>query len=115
MDISPFRILTSCGSSSILYLRMIRPTLVIRGSFSNLTKAFFCCFRLFFNHCFSVVDEIIGHEKSFCWFDWRLGKFRYEPVVPVFLPGIDSRPRIPFRRLSASIYMERNLRKSNMS
>ena len=94
MDISPFRILTNCGSSSMLYLRMIRPTLVIRGSFSNLTKAFFCCFRLFFNNCFSVVRNHRPREES-RWFDWKLGRFQYELVGTVFLPGIDLRPRIP--------------------
>ena len=55
IDISPFRMLINCGSSSILYFRIKRPTLVIRGSFSNFTKAFFRCVRRFFNNSCSVV------------------------------------------------------------
>ena len=74
MDISPFRILTSCGSSSILYLRMIRPTLVIRGSFSNLTKVFFCR------------DEIIGHEKSFVGLIGGWGSFGMSLLFLCFFP-----------------------------
>ena len=38
-DISPFRTLKSCGSSSILHLRIHVPTGVIRGSFSIASTA----------------------------------------------------------------------------
>lgn len=41
-DISPFNILISCGSSSKLYLRRKRPTLVTRGSFSIFTNGWSC-------------------------------------------------------------------------
>src|SRR5574344_1366602 len=57
-DISPLRILTSCGSSSILYFLIIFPTLVIRGSFSNLTKA------LFFSMFFAELNSFSGIKKS---------------------------------------------------
>ena len=51
MDMSPFNMLKSCGSSSMLYLRINLPTLVTRGSFSILTKA------LLFSYSFSLLKS----------------------------------------------------------
>lgn len=70
----------------MLYLRMKRPTLVIRGSFSNLTKAFFCCFRLFFNNCFSVVMKSSGHEKSLVGLIGGWGSFGMSLLILCFFP-----------------------------
>ena len=115
IDMSPFSTLKSCGSSSMLYLRMKRPTFVMRGSFSSFTKGFSLSAFLLVLKSGSAMTKsseisIISVLSPINCVSVVIGMAMVSAlgVPPYWFSSLNS---LSLR--SASLYMERNFRKSN--